>query len=157
MVRLVPMTPAAFVGFRAWLIENYAAENVRTGGWPPEGSRERATRELDSLLAQGVSTPDQFVHELHSDAGEHVGNLWFARRAMGSLTELFVYWIGIDAAFRRQGHAQSALSQVHEEARRLGATRVSLHVFGDNRGAIALYEGLGFRPTNLMMAWPVAP
>ena len=54
-------------------------------------------------------------------------------------------------------HAARAFLALEEEVRRRGLSGIALHVFGHNDGARALYDKLGFRPTNISMFKPIEP
>lgn len=156
MVRLDPMTEADFAEFRPWMIADFARAGAAQGMWTEPESIAGATKEIESLLPKGLATPDHYLRIVRSDeSSERVGTLWYARRSSAKGVEVFVYWIGIDEAHRRHGFASAVFTLLEEEARRLGASAIALHVFGDNLGARALYERLGFRPTNLRLSRPV--
>lgn len=139
------------------LIPGYADDHVKAGTWAREEAVVRAREEFGQLLPNGLDTPDHYFRTIAADDGTDVGDLWYHRRAQGNRAELFVYWIGIDERHRRHGYAAAALSLLETEARRLGADRIALHVFGANAGARALYERLGYAPTNILMAKELAP
>lgn len=156
MVELVPMAEAEFRAFRTWLVRDYAREGVRFGRWTEAEAVARSEKDIDALLPDGSASPEQYLRTLRAVAsGPTVGTLWYARRPTAIGTELFVYWIGIEPEFRRKGYAQAAFAALEEEARRLGAVRIGLHVFGDNAPALALYARLGFHPVSVQMARPV--
>ena len=153
MVRLDPMTEEEFVAFRAWMVPEYARAGVEQGNWTASESIAEATKQFESLLTSGRTTPDHYLCIVRPDGGnERVGTVWYARRTSPKGAELFVYWVGIDEAFRRRGFASGVFTALEEEARRLDAATIALHVFGDNAAGRALYARLGFRPTNLRMA-----
>lgn len=52
--------------------------------------------------------------------------------------------MGVDAQFRGQGIGTELLKRAEEFARSRNAHRLELEVFSSNRGAIGLYERLGF-------------
>ena len=54
--------------------------------------------------------------------------------------------LGVLAAFRQQGWGMWLLEWAAQEARRLGLTRLELHVSSGNRPALALYAKAGFHP-----------
>lgn len=150
------MTPGELQVYLERSIPEYAADHVRSGRWKPEDAVERSRAEHQQLLPRGVETPDNYLRTvLDPDLGERIGEVWYALQRQEGSPRLFVYWIGIAEAHRRKGYASAVLLEVENEARRLGATRVVLHVFGDNLGARALYEKLGYSTTNLLMAKPV--
>jgi RimJ/RimL family protein N-acetyltransferase len=148
MVRLEPMSSSELTELLDRLAPGYAEDHVRAGNWPVEGSLERARAEIAHLLPKGVETPDHFLRTLREEGtGERLGETWYCRRE----GELFIFWLGIDPAHRRRGHAASVLHLLEAEARRLGARRMGLHVFAANEGARALYEREGFRPVGILM------
>lgn len=153
MVRLEAMTEEECRAFLETLIPEYAQGHVRAGSWKASDADERSRAEVTHMLAQGVHTPDHYLRTIHDDrSGVRVGEVWYALQKQEGWPQLFVYWIGIGEDHRRKGYAQAVFPALEQEAQRLGARRVALHVFGDNTGAIALYEKVGFAPTNVLMA-----
>ena len=57
--------------------------------------------------------------------------------------------VGYTALERRSG--RTVLELAHEWARDAGHRSIGLHVFAGNRGAIALYESLGYETTDVSM------
>lgn len=153
MIELVPMLPEDLSSFLGRVVPDYAESHVRSGQWSSEEAPQRAQAEFDHLLPQGVDSPDQFLRVVRDPGlGQPVGEVWCSLRKQDGPLTFFVYWIGIDPSFRRKGYATEAFREVEAEARRQGAVRVALHVFGDNVGARAFYEKLGYVVTNLIMA-----
>ena len=152
MVRLRPMTPEEFRAFLDWSVPDYAQANVRAGRWKESDAVDRSRAEYAQLLPQGVDTPDNFLRTIIDEQGARVGEVWFALQKQEGWPQLFVYWIGIDERHRRRGYATEVFRIVEGEAKRLGAARVALHVFGDNTAARALYERLGYAAKNVIMA-----
>lgn len=156
MARLVPMSPQEFERFREWTTQDYAESNVRIGAWESEGAQDRAREEVARLLPDGQQTEGHSFWTIRRETdGLRVGELWQALRPCPGGRELFIYWIGIDAAHRRHGYASAALAWVERAARSAGARRLSLHVFGDNPAAIATYRRFGFTERNLLMSKPI--
>ena len=153
MIRLAPMTPEELRSYLERSIPEYAQSHVESGRWRAEDAVARSRAEHDELLPNGVATPDQYLRTVwDAEQGVRVGEVWYALQRQEGSPQLFVYWIGIEEAHRRRGYATDVLREVEREARRLGASRVALHVFGGNTGARALYERLGFVTTNVLMA-----
>jgi ribosomal protein S18 acetylase RimI-like enzyme len=152
------MTTDEYRSLLETLVPDYAEGHLRAGRWTATNALERSRGEIEQLLSRGVETPDQYLRTIRDGtSGQRVGEVWYALQRQEAWPQLFVYWIGIDPTARRKGYASQVFGELEAEARRLGASRVALHVFGDNRGAIALYEKLGFTATNLLMAKPVPP
>ncbi len=132
MVRLVPMSPEEARAFLEWSDRQYAEEHVRAGTWAETDALTRARAETGRLLPKGLDTPDQFLLVIQNQTtGERLGEIWYCIQRSEGRPQLFVYWIGIDEQNRRRGYATEVLAQLEQEARRVGAYRVALHVFGN--------------------------
>lgn len=146
------MTDATFQRFLARTVPEYAAEKVRSGQWAAGGAQARAEGEYRMLLPLGPATPDNVLYDLHDPAaGADVGVLWYALRDEGAGRMAFVYEVEIDPDFRRRGYATRAFALLEHDAAEHGAGSIQLHVFGHNRAARSLYQGLGFAETNVLM------
>ncbi len=156
MIRLDPMGQEELHRFLNWLIRDYADAHVRAGQWDPATALEQSRVEIEKLLPKGIETPDHFVRSAFDAAtSSKVGEAWYNLRQDGRLTILWIYWIGVEAQFRRRGYGEMILRELEGEAKRLGASRIALHVFGDNTGARALYSKMGYSETNVVMSKPV--
>ena len=152
MVNLVPMDAAEFERYYERAVVEYAQEHVRSGRWSAEEALEQSTKQFQQLLPDGVATPNQYLYMVQdADTGVKVGILWFAVQKQGGQQIAFVYDVEIDPAFRRQGYGRQAFHALEGQVRALGLATIGLHVFGHNHGARALYESLGFVPTNINM------
>ena len=145
--------------FDAWLpraIVDYAHEHVVDGRWSEEEAEEKSRAEHEELLPQGLATPNHHLWSIvRSSDRQAVGLLWVHVRQTPR-PHAFIYNIEIDPEFRRRGYAEEAMLSLEGEARRLGAETIRLHVFGHNDAARPLYEKLGYHPTNILMAKPLA-
>lgn len=149
MITLEPMTEAEYQRFLEPAIAEYAQDHVEAGQWTAEEAAEQSRKEFLALLPDGVKTPNHYLFTLVNEAQQNVGMLWFAMRGQG---EAFVYDVRVDAAFQRRGYASQAFLELEDKVRALGGVRIGLHVFGKNHGAIAMYNKLGYEPTNILMA-----
>jgi RimJ/RimL family protein N-acetyltransferase len=157
MIRLEPMTDERFTTFFEESVVSYAEENVRAQRWAPEVALERSRAEYERMLPRGLRTPDEYLRSIFDAAsGARVGDLWYSHRSEGGPKQVWIFWIGIDPEHRRRGYGAAAMQAIEGEAHKLGSTKVGLHVFAFNSGARALYEGLGYRATNLVM-WKDLP
>ena len=104
------------------------------------------------LLPEAQDTLDHFLFDLHdAHAAQNVGALWYTLRNNPQGVSAFVYEVEIFADYRRRGYATQAFALLERDASVRGAASVQLHVFGHNHAARALYEELGFSPTNLIL------
>jgi RimJ/RimL family protein N-acetyltransferase len=155
-VTLMRMDEPSFREYRRHLVHDYAADKVRSGVWSAEEAEDRATKELEELLPDGMLTRDHYLYSVRDESvPAEVGIVWISPRDSGAGRTLWIYDIIVHDRFRRRGYASSILNLVEDKARDLGAGKVELHVFGHNQGARALYEKQGYTPTSIIMAKPV--
>jgi ribosomal protein S18 acetylase RimI-like enzyme len=151
------MTDAEYAAWQAATVPDYAAEKVASGQWSAEESLARSAREFAELLPQGLATPDHHLFTLVDAQGAAVGSLWFAIKARPQGRIAYVFDIAVVPARRREGHARRAFVALEDEVQRRGLSGIALHVFGHNTGARALYDTLGYQPTNISLFKPVEP
>jgi ribosomal protein S18 acetylase RimI-like enzyme len=152
MVRLLPMEASEFDAYIDELTRAYAEDNIRVGRWSAETGLAESQSEIRRLLPAGRDTPNQlFLHIVAGDSDERVGWIWLAIEPRGA----FVYDLQVFRAHRRRGYAEAAMLSLEGVARERGATKILLHVFGDNAGARRLYARLGYAETNVMMSKPL--
>ena len=151
MTQLVSMTEEQFEQYLNYSIREYAEEHIKGGRWTTENAYEESRKEYQNYLPEGVQTPDHYLYSIYDEQrGEHVGILWFARIVRGE-PMAFVYDAKINEAQRRHGYGSQAFQLMEEKVRELGLSSIGLHVFGHNKGAIQMYEKLGYVPTNITM------
>lgn len=150
------MSDAEYAKWLPEAVAEYATEKVAALQWSKAESMALSAREFEQLLPQGQGTPDNHLHTILDDKGAAVGMLWFAVKMKGGSRVAHIFNIEIHAMRRRQGHGYRALLALEQEARKLGLAGISLHVFGHNHPAQALYAKLGFTPTNISLFKPIA-
>ena len=157
MTTLRLMSEDEFTAWRDHAIPSYAKDKVMSGQWSAAESLELAMRSFDALLPQGMATPD---HHFYTIIDEHllpVGTLWFAVKHSQGTRTAYVFDVNIFPEHQRKGHAFRAFQWLEREAVALNLSGISLHVFGHNRAAQALYAKLGFEPTNINLIKRVSP
>jgi ribosomal protein S18 acetylase RimI-like enzyme len=151
VVNLVPMSESEFRAYVADAIPEYAQDNVDSGRWSREDALQRAEQEYAEILPAGLATKDHYLFTLKNEAGMPVGILWFAAQKRNGRPHAFVYDVKIDEQFRRRGYGEQAFQAMEARIRELGLDSISLHAFGNNHAARAMYEKLGYITTNVMM------
>jgi ribosomal protein S18 acetylase RimI-like enzyme len=146
MITLVPMQQEDFDRVIEDEIRGYAAEHVRNGNWPEEGSLERSRKEFESLLPQGIHTPDQYLWSL-MDGDRKIGFIWIHVKE----GKAFIYDFLIHEEFRGKGYGKQSLTAMDEKLQSMNVASVGLHVFGDNITAQELYKKMGFGITGIHM------
>lgn len=152
MIRLRPMTASEYENYLERAINEYADEKVMAGNWHPSEALELSRQEYQKLLPDGPATPRQHLFTITLDSQpDTLGMIWFAEIDQALQPYAFIYDFYIDEPFRRKGYGAEAMLRVEDEVRACGLKRIGLHVFGHNHPALALYEKLGYEPTNINM------
>lgn len=93
---LVPIRPEEFAEYRESSVAGYVKHNVKAGYWSAGGSLERSRILFDSLLPQGLTTPNNYFYEIKATVdGATVGFLWFANVERQGTRMAYVYHIFI--------------------------------------------------------------
>ncbi len=141
-------------GFIAGQLDEYADQIERYGGWAPADARQKAKRDMAKAFPDGrVQAGHHLFHLVEEATGERAGNMWYREDGRG----LWLMQVTIDPARRGQGLGREAMALLEAEARRLGAPRIELNVFGGNEAARSLYRSLGYREDAVVMSKPLPP
>ena len=146
MITLEPMQQEDFDRLLENEIKNYAADHVRNGNWPEEGSLERSRKKFETLLPDGVHSPNQHIWSLMEEENK-IGFLWVQVKQ----DKAFIYDFVIHEEFRGKGYGKQALAAMDAKLRSMHVKDVGLHVFGDNSTAQELYKKMGFEITGINM------
>jgi len=111
-----------------WEVDNAGPYEVRTS--------ESFAEQWDKFVAWQRS----WMMELD---GREIGYIGFVSDADGALADEFFIVIGETSEWRK-GHGAGAMMWLFKMARKLGLTKVTGQVLGNNQGARAFYEKLGF-------------
>jgi GNAT superfamily N-acetyltransferase len=144
------MSADQFRAYRDIAERTYAKNIVKSGTMPGLEALQKATRDFDSLLPEGIDTPG---HEFWTalDADREVGMLWLAFSEKSDGLHAFGYDFLVTPELRRQGYGRAIMAAAEELCRELGVVEVGLSVFGFNSSAQSLYEQMGFEVTVLQM------
>jgi ribosomal protein S18 acetylase RimI-like enzyme len=153
MVQLVSMTGFDFQAYLQLAVEEYAQDHVKAGNWDPAEALQKSEKEYRQLLSDGVASKDQYLFTIEDgQTGLKAGMIWFAVKNSGPRTYAFIYDFRIYDEYQRKGYGSHAMSAIETEVRELGIDTISLHVFGHNLAARALYEKMGYETTDLQMS-----
>lgn len=157
MIQLVPMTDSEFQIYLKHSVETYAQEHVKAGNWSPTEALQKAEKEFQQLLPDGVASTKQHLFTIKdSQTGEKVGLIWFAERVQASRPSAFIYDFLIYEEYRNKSYGKQALIGLEEKVKELGIETIALHVFGHNKIAIDLYQKVGYEISDLHMTKKVS-
>jgi len=140
---LMPMTPARFVQYFRESVDSFAESLLAAGGLSPEEAEKESLEQFEDDLPDGLDTPSQHLYTAVVDDTE-VGILWFGIQDRADSRQAFIFDIEVTAELRGRGFGRAIMIAAENEAQRLGATSMGLHVFADNARAVRLYESLSY-------------
>ena len=156
-VFLLPISVQDYATFLEQATDTYVVGAVQSGEMTLEQAHARADADLAALLPAGPQTPGMLLRTIAVD-GEPVGHIWLGFRGPTEAQYGWVWSVYVHPQHRSQAHAERAIRLVEAEAlERFGITEVRLNVFAVNRGAIRLYERLGYTVTSQVMRRTVHP
>ena len=151
MVTLKPMTEAEYQTFIEKSSREFMLSQIKDSLEEIEFDRLLAEK-MKKMLPSGLQTPNHYFFSiLEEDSLVKVGELWFAVEEKEGEKFIFVYDIRIAEPSRRKGYGSQAFQAMENKARQIGIHKISLHVFGDNLPARAMYKKLGYVETHVMM------
>lgn len=110
---------------------------ISAGGWRSVADERRHLKALRRYAHAAV-----FVAE--NEDGDVVARLSLARDPHPACHHVADLGLMVAAAHRRRGVGRALLETADGWARRSGVSKLELHVFPHNEGAIALYEACGY-------------
>jgi ribosomal protein S18 acetylase RimI-like enzyme len=143
------MTDEQYRDYRDTAEDGYAKQIAESGlmAWPD--AVQKASDDFARMLPDGLATTDNHLWTAYDDA--EVGILWLRIEARSDGRRAFVGDVSVRENVRRRGYGEAIMTAAEALSRDLGATTIALNVFGNNVGARALYEGLGYETTSVQM------
>lgn len=152
MIYLRPKTEDEYGAYLKLAILNYAKEKEIGEGHTSENAFKIALESFSSLLPDGLQTSNQFIYSITEKESEKmIGTLWIAKRTNLGKDYAYIYDIMLDENVRGKGYGKLLMNLVEEEVKKKNLKTISLHVFGHNKVARALYLKSGYIETNVMM------
>jgi len=147
------MSQAEYELLRSWLDEDYAREVTKAMGVSIEEGRQAARKQLAELLPDGLKSNGHHFWKIVAEDNAAVGDLWVLVEP--AKERAFIYFIGIDEAYRGKGYSRAAMQTLETTVKPMGVSRIDLNVFGDNTTAINLYQSLGYQVLGMGMRKPI--
>ncbi|MFB5266787.1 GNAT family N-acetyltransferase [Paenibacillus enshidis] len=155
MISLKPMNAEQYGRFEQRTIKDFAEDKIKSGDWTAEEALQRSQESIRKFLPAGLDTPDAYLYAivLDEDGKElEIGDIWFNMMQHPWGTEAFLLDILIYEKYQGKGYGRLTMAALEEEARKAGATRIGLHVFGHNERALHLYKSVGYTVTDIQMS-----
>ena len=146
------MSVEAFEKFKTESQSAYAANLASAELIPYDEALKNASEQFDKLVPSGTSTPGQsFFDVIETSSGDSIGFLWIGFQTRFGRKVASINDIGIATKNRGKGFGKALMKLVEDEARKVAAVRIRLHVIHNNQVEKSLYLAMGFEPTNLDM------
>lgn len=149
---LRPMNSDEYPIWYAHCVQEFAHEKSQALGIPIDQAQLLSEKSFSSGLPDGLETPDNYLFTVVAENDDSVGVAWIKISTEWGNTSAFIYDIEIHPAFRSLGFGTTTMKLLEQEAKKHGATKIALHVFGFNETAIALYKKTNYQITDLTMA-----
>lgn len=127
-------------------IKNYENELIESG-ISANVAAINAKETFHNFLPNGKDTPNNYLYYVY-DQDVRVGFIWYGFRSKNSA---FIYDFFVEETMRGKGYGKKVMFECEKDAKEKGAKEMKLHVFGHNKLARALYESIGYEPTNIQM------
>ncbi len=151
MLKLLRLSETEFEDFSRRTVSDYAGNLVESEAKPHANAFLDAAELFQKILPNGQHTPNHYFFSIFAEAASHaVGNIWLQLNSEED--SAFLFDIHIEPVYRRRGYASRALSAAEEFVRKQGLSKISLHAFGHNGIAIALYQRAGFTLSHVTMS-----
>ncbi len=118
-------------------------------GWLLADARWRSAGDERRYIRALQRHPDAAVYVAELESGELVGRLSLMRDPHPSSSHVADLGLMVAATHRRRGIGTALMRAAEDWANTAGVTKLELHVFPHNSGAIALYEKLGYEREGL--------
>lgn len=145
MLTLTAMTTEAFQQYLQEAIIDYAADKVNNGTWQENNAHELALQSYNQLLPDGIKTPNHYLYSIYL-ADKLIGDTWIFFNTLEKI--VFIYDIHLFEEYQNQGYGTLVMAIIEEYAEKLGAMKLSLHVFGYNQRALHVYQKVGYHITD---------
>lgn len=109
---------------------------------------EKAKIHMNRFLPQSFHTPDHFIFNLIKEENK-IGFIWLY--VLKEKNSAYLYDIFIQEQYRGNGLGKDAIKVVENWLNQFNIVHFDLHVFGNNKNALRLYEKLGFEVTSIYM------
>ena len=149
MVHFDPMEKGEFPSYWKYVVESWMSDMQRAGLIKEDITYKEAEDQVRSFRPDGMGTSGHhFMHVVSED--ERVGAVWYEIRDK-VVIEAYLWDIVINEKHRGSGYGRQTMEELEAAARKEGAVRISLNVFGSNRVARTLYTGMGYQDATITM------
>jgi ribosomal protein S18 acetylase RimI-like enzyme len=144
MISLRELTNDEFALWLGLSSKRQAADRAWASGRSSSDELRDVEAMVPHLLPDGKDTAGHTFRLAQEDNGQSVAFVWFGSLPGMPDDSTFLFDIHVEPEWRRRGVGRTVLKTMLQSLRLEGVCNVFLQVRGDNAGAIALYNKLGF-------------
>ena len=144
-----PITEKEFPDYWRYSVESWIRDMQRAGFLREDITLEEAEKEARKFIPSGLSTEGHHIMHI-MNGNDAVGTIWYEIRDK-AMKEAYLWDILIDENQRGKGYGNEAMRELERTARKEGAGRIQLNVFGFNSTARNMYLKMGYRDAAITM------
>lgn len=149
MIHFEPVTEKEFPDYWRYSVESWIRDMGRAGFLRDDITFEEAEMEVRKFIPNGLSTEGHHIMHI-MNGNDAVGTIWYEIRDK-AMKEAYLWDILIDENQRGKGYGNEAMRELERTARKEGAGRIQLNVFGFNSTARNMYLKMGYRDAAITM------
>lgn len=140
IIKFNPFDNREFREFRERSTKEMAQASIRAGQRPESNAVEEALKGFDTMLPQGMDTPNHHLNNITNEQGENIGYIWFVLRS----NDIFICEFLIYENQRGKGFAKQTLFELERIAKTKSIPKICLHIFEYNTQLQEFYKAMGY-------------
>ena len=136
------------IDFMRFIVNYFIQQLVLAGNYQTE-AEARAFAEpflQEKFFSGGKLIPGQYLYDLYNETHEKIGKLWYTSNFINYKNQCVarVCYIELFPQYRSKGYGIKIMQWIEAQLVNEPVYTLSLNVFAHNKGAIQLYERLGY-------------
>ncbi|MDN5303176.1 MAG: hypothetical protein PWP46_55 [Fusobacteriaceae bacterium] len=144
MIELKLMSEEDFQIIKGKMIADYSKSKVTIGVWAEEEALELAKETFNTLLKNGLATKKHYFYNIYKN-DEKIGYTWNAIPDR----EMFIYNVEVFEKYKDMEYEDEIMKKIEENAKKLGANRITVHLFGNSIELLKMYQKMGYQLTDI--------
>lgn len=144
-IELQKLPESEFMEYKEHLVSRFTVDSVANGDWTEDEAKTVAELQLQSILPEGVATPNHFIFSVfHQKLNMTVGNVWIQIQKKGTVRKGILFDLTIFDMFKNKGFDKQTLQVSEEWLKAKQVKSLELSVYSTNPSARNLYLDFGF-------------
>lgn len=150
MISLKKMHYSDYNNYIEIAIPDYANDKIESGAWKEEEAFNLSEQTFFTSLPNKQDTINEYLYCICLEK-QVIGYTWFHFNSKDNSTA-FIYDFLILEDYQNKGYGSKAMFLIQNNAKKVGAKKIALHVFAHNERAVHVYKNNGFHFTDFSMA-----